>query len=288
MRRGSVRRLGAMVVALVASGCTTLAPPVVPDPVTIEGPFDHADFDRVLGRFVDDHGRVDYMALLGERRVLDRYLGQLAAASPDSHPDLFPSEADRLAYWINAYNAGAIALVLEHYPIDTVRDERRFTYFFLPRGAGFFVFQRIRLGRELVNLYDLENRIVRKRFDDPRIHFALNCASRGCPRLPSEAFDPKRLDEQLERETRRFFSEERNLRVDTETGTLRLSSILAWYRGDFTGWLVREAPDEEATLAAYAARYASDATRDAIESAGDLRVGFERYDWRLNDQHPRR
>ena len=105
--------------------------------------------------------------------------------------------------------------------------------------AGFFFLQRVEVGGRRLSLYTLENRIVRARFDEPRIHFALNCASVGCPSLPPEAFVPERLEQQLARETARFLSEERNVAVDLDARIVRLSSIFDWYDVDFTGWMER-------------------------------------------------
>ena len=203
--------LGALAL-LVA--CTTVHPPVPPSAPANAG-FSHEDFDAFLLRFVNDRGRVDYTAALANRADLDRYLAQLAAVSPDSHPQRFPGEHDRLAYWLNAYNASAISILLAHYPISSVNDVRPpRVFFFLPGRAGFFLFRRVVLGGKRTTLYSLENGLVRKRFLEPRVHFALNCAAKSCPRLPARAFTGPDLEAQLERETRRFVAEDRNVRFD--------------------------------------------------------------------------
>ena len=182
----------ALVCGALTAGCLTPAGVGPPPERPTEGDaavFSHDDWDGFLARHVDDEGRVDYAAAGQDRDDLDRYLRALAEVSPDSAPERFPEEADRLAYWINAYNATVIDRVLAHHPIASVQDVRApWLFRWLPAGAGFFVFERFSLGGRKTQLYALENGLIRKRFAEPRIHFALNCASTSCPRLPAEAF----------------------------------------------------------------------------------------------------
>ena len=160
-------------------------------------------------------GQVDYAVLKNNLQDLDRYCFRLSTCSPDRCPELFPTEKGKLAYWINAYNAAVIKAVLTHYPISSVEDIiPPFSFFFLPNKSGFFLFQQVTFGGNTTSLYALEHRLIRKRYTDPRIHFALNCASGGCPRLPRYTFSAGELDAQLDHEARKFLAEERNLRVD--------------------------------------------------------------------------
>jgi hypothetical protein len=270
--------------ALLCAACSTAA--ASPEPVLPEtGPFSHDDLDQFLRRFVDGDGRVAYPAARTDRKDLDRYLSALARTSPDSHPGRFPGEADRLAYWINAYNASVISLVLHEYPIASVKDVRALgpLSFLLPRLASFFVLRRVTLGGTSTTLYSLENRVIRSRFDDPRVHFALNCASGGCPHLPARAFTGPRLEEQLARETASFLADPRNLRLDPEQGRIHLSSIFSWYESDFTKWVENHRPDQEPSLLTYVRLHAEPARQSAI-AARDWRVEFIPYDWTLNDQ----
>jgi len=285
MRRAFARALLFAAFASL-SACTT-----VPAPVPLTGPaesgFSHSDFDSFLRRHVSPQGRVDYAAARRDRDDLDRYLARLAAFSPDNAPERFPADddRDRLAYWINAYNASAISLVLANMPIESVEDvPRPAAFFFLPRVAGFFVFQRVVLGGKKMSLYSLENSLIRKRFREPRVHFALNCASNSCPRLPAQAFSAELLDDELEREARRFIGEARNVRLDpaTGTGTLHLSSIFDWYEKDFTRWMADRRPELEASLRAYVTHYLAGDTATAVHDCTDCAVEFVPYDWGLN------
>jgi hypothetical protein len=285
--RARVRTL--LLVALVAASCTAVRPRLEPTPAAATAPAAfHADLDAVLQRVVDDAGRIDYPALADDPATLERSYAWLAAISPDSHPALFPTADARLTYWLNAYNAAVLTTVVRHYPIASVRDVRPpAALFFLPRLAGFFVLQRLTLGGARRSLYDLENRIVRRRFPDPRVHFALNCASASCPRLPRRAFTAAHLDAELDRETRRFIAEPRNVRVDPAARRIHLSSIFDWYERDFLDWLKQRHPERAATLPAYVARYLPPADAAAVTACRDCTVTFVPYDWSLNDQAAR-
>jgi len=267
-------------------GCTFIAPMAVPNRTETEPrTFSHEGFDKVLQRFVNDRGEVDYAALKKDVQELDRYYLLLAAYSPDSHPHLFPSEQSALAYWINAYNAVAIKIVLTYYPILSVEDVKApWLFFFLPKKSGFFLFQRVSLGGKVTSLYAIENQIIRKRFPDPRIHFALNCASHGCPRLPRRAFTAENLDSELDRETRLFLAENRNFTIDDQEGIAYLSSIFDWYQKDFLSWYQTRFPSKRATLLNYVMLYLSHPKAEKVKRVPPYQIRFIPYDWQLNDQ----
>lgn len=130
--------------------------------------------------------------------------------------------------------------------------------------------------------------VIRKRFPDPRVHFALNCASAGCPRLPRQAFSAAHLDQQLDDETRKFLAEERNLRIDHQAQTVFLSAIFDWYRSDFLTWYQQRFPDHAATLLNYVTLYTAPVQTEALQRGSSYAVRFLPYDWSLNDQnrHP--
>lgn len=272
---------------ILVFGCTSIHP-VKPDPppAPVGRNFSHELLDEVLGSFVDDKGMVDYRALKQNADNLEAYFGHIAAYSPDKHPERFPSQDHRLAYWINAYNTAVIKTVLTYYPIDSVLDVKTpALFFFLSDKAGFFFFQRLTFGGSRTSLYYLENKVIRKRFKDPRIHFALNCASLSCPRLPRQAFSGEGLDRQLDHETRLFVSEMRNFRIDHREKIIYLSSIFQWYEKDFTNWLRKQYPDREASLINYVRLYLPADKAEALDRvAHQYAVRFIPYDWRLNDQ----
>ena len=282
---------GRLTLALLAVLCAGCATTIRPDPERLAmaeaetGAFDHGALDAVLNAHVDDQGRVDYAALVAAPDQLETAYARVAAVSPDSAPDRFPTQADRFAYWINAYNTAVLRCVVDHYPITSVNDVHG-PWFFDPQGAGFFYFLEPVFGGEATDLKTLEDEIIRARFTDPRFHFALNCASAGCPKLPAEAFRPESLDAQLERETRAFFAEERNLAWDPATNTVRLSSILDWYAGDFLAWMAAEHPELPPTVIQYAALWAPASIASELRAAIDPTIEFVPYSWALNDQNP--
>ena len=279
-----MRAFSLIVVAVSLAACSTLIAPLALDPGSDITAFSHDELDAVLEQYVDSEGRVDYAGLRREPERLERYYAQVAASSPDRDPGRFPDAASRLAYWINAYNAAVLVSVVRLDGIRSVRDVKAPWYLgLLPEGTGFFYYRKHRFGGETICLYDVENSIVRPRFADPRIHFALNCASIGCPKLPARAFRPEDLDRRLDEEARRFFAEPRNLSIDEANGTVRLSMILDWYAEDFLDWLEREG-EADGGLVAYAARYAPAAVADRLRGAArEYRVEFVPYDWGLND-----
>jgi len=226
--------------------------------------FDHTAWDVLLKRHVNAIGEVNYAGLKKERQPLDAYVAALAAASPDSRKEQFPDRASELAYWLNAYNALTIRGVVDAYPTRSVRD--------LGVLYGFFRRADYTLGGRALSLQDLENDIIRKRYRDPRIHFAIVCASVSCPRLDREAFVGGRLNEQLDRVTRDAMAENRNLAIDAKAKTVTLTMLFKWYAEDFG------APPLD-----FARRYLSPERTALLDQLGAKpRTLFFDYDWSIN------
>lgn len=211
------------------------SPAPAPD-VSQVAAFSYDDYATVLERHVDDDGLVDYAGLEADRAPLDRFVAQLAVAGPASTPEEFENRDAQLAFYINAYNALTLFQVIERMPDFTAPHDEKIT---------FWITTRFALDGDKTNLYDLENELIRPRYEEPRVHFALNCASVGCPRLPREPFVGERLEEQLARETERFLNERRNVVVKDDA--LALSQIFEWYPEDFPGgverWVRERRPD---------------------------------------------
>ena len=197
---------------------------LVPVALGAASPFDHSPFDQVLQEYVDDQGLVRYAALAQDRAQLDAYVDSLGHSSPASHPDRFPTRAHELAYWINAYNAFTLRGVIDAYPIASVKDA-----FAL---SGFFNRQTFVAGGREMTLDHLENQIIRPTYQEPRIHFAVNCAALSCPQLENRAFTGSDLDARLERALTRFAQDPNHVRQQGKQ--LYLSKILDWYGEDFS------------------------------------------------------
>ena len=229
--------------------------------------FDHRAWSTLLAGGVDQHGQVNYRFFQTRRADLDRYLGALAAVNLSK---LAPAELEALL--INAYNAITVASILAHPGVTTIRDI-----------GGVWDEAEHRVGGFEVTLDDIEHTLLRPFFRDPRIHFAVNCASASCAPLPQWAFDGATLDRQLDERARLFLSDPRNVRL--EGGTLMLSRYFDWYGGDFTaeGWKPRAA-----TIPEFVALYSTPEVAARIRAAGALELEFFDYDWALNASVPPR
>ena len=235
--------------------------------------FRYDAYARLLGRFLTEDGRVRYAELQADPSDLNSFLEQLAAASPESHPGLFPAEEAQMAYWINAYNAFTLKGVVDRYPLKSIISLRTLY------GQRFFKPRRYTAGGRKISLNDIEHEILRQRFREPRIHFALNCASASCPPLRREPYLPATLDRQLEESARLYMHSSEGFQW--KKGKLYLSALFKWYKDDFLKSL---APDGEEipTVADYAAQYLpeEDARRVRAERP---KVKFLKYNWSLND-----
>lgn len=214
--------LAVMAVVFPGASCEVVKPSARPvTDVPSAGKFPHALFGRLLERAVTD-GLVDYAAVSVDEARLEEYLAEVARVSPDSHPHLFPTEPDRLAYWINAHNACALRGVLRfNRPANLKEIARRFD------SETTYV-----VGRKNLSLNDM-TAIAYKRFTDARVHFALVKARRGGPPLQKEPWEPSDLDARLEGAARIFLADPRN--VDWKAPALKvgLSRILLDFRAEF-------------------------------------------------------
>lgn len=244
---------------VLAAGSAAASPPCTEvDPA-------HGAWTAVLERRVRD-GRVDYAGLRTDDAPLNAYLATLSGTCARDYERWSP--ADRIAFWINAYNAFTIRLVLDHYPIGSIR-----RIGWLPGAAfreRFIPMHGLQGGA--ISLDDVEHRTLRSAFREPRIHFALVCAARSCPALRREAYRGADLDRQLDDQGRLFLRDPRRNRVDPAARTLRLSSIFSWFRDDFVS--------AAGSLPAFVAPYLGGADGDVTGFA----VEFLDYDWTLNDQ----
>ena len=241
----------------------------------------HAAWTALLKKHVRliDGGKasqVNYAGMAADRPALKAYLGQLSAVSAADFQAL--AKPRQMAFLINAYNGYTVELILTKYPdLKSIKDLG--SLFASPWKKEFVPL----LGRTM-SLDQIEHDTLRARgrYDDPRIHFAVNCASVGCPMLREEAFVGERLEEQLAEQALRFLSDRSRNRYDSAANRLDVSKIFDWYGEDF-----RLGHKGITSLPAFLARYAeqlADAPADRERIRGQkLPVGFLDYDWRLND-----
>lgn len=242
------------------------------------GGFDYAWWDAALARWVRSD-RVDYELVRADETELRRFVATLAAIGPETTPERFTTEPERLAYYINAYNALVLLGVVDNWPIASVQDVHGWLD---PRaGFGFFYGLRFPLDGGEANLYELENEVIRG-FLDARIHAAINCASESCPALAPHAFEASKLDEQLDAVTRDFCSQDEHVSIDSKAREIRLSAIFDWYRSDFEEHARRlgQPPTVLDFILAFAAKNL--ATELERARAAEFDVVFRPYDWTLN------
>ncbi len=238
-------------------GCTTGPRVYHPiDPLRAES-LSHRAFTDVLQAHVQD-GRVNYPGIHGDPQFAG-YVRQFNRVDPEQ----LSTREHRLAFWINAYNAFAIQGILDGYSPSTLVGRYRY---FIGRDYG--------VGGATINLYDLEREVLVKGFQEPRIHFAIVCASQSCPKLRSAAYEAPTLSAQLDEGARAFINDPTKNRFDRAGRVAFLSMIFKWFREDFEA--------HSGSLAAYVAQFVSDPALAMDLKSQPYRVEFLDYDWNLN------
>lgn len=213
----------------------------------------HELWNDLLKQCVTDRGQVNYKALLSEKGKLLSYLDTLSKYPPG--PNWHRNEV--MAYWINAYNAYTVKLILDHYPLKSIREinhGKPWDVIFIP------------IGGKKISLNIIENDMLRKKFNDPRIHFAINCASRSCPILVNKAFTGDSLDNQLDIATQNFVNDPTKNKIMADK--ILVSKIFDWYKEDFT---------QNGTVLDFINQYSS------IKIQPTAGISFLNYDWSLNE-----
>jgi len=223
---------------------------------------DHSSWDALLRKYVrpSPHGASGFAygaVTADDRAALKDYIARLGAAKPSALPD-----DEQRAFWINLYNALTVDLVLDHYPVRSIRD--------VVDGGPWATPLIVVEGREL-SLDNIENAILRKLWRDARVHYAINCASGSCPSLMPRAFTGAALEDMLDKGARDYINHERGVRV--ADATAEVSQIFSWYARDFGG--------DQASLIAHLQQYASPELRERLSKVE--RITSYDYDWSLND-----
>jgi len=247
-----------LILFAVALSCAALASPVT------AADFDqsHSLLDRVLKQYVKN-ARVDYAALQAQPQDLNRYLDQVATVGKTEFKQW--SGPQQIAFLSNAYNASTLRLIIENYPLKSIKDIGGWF-------SGPWDQPVVKLFGETITLNTLEHKVLRVDYAEPRIHFALVCAAIGCPPLRGEAFVGTRLEEQLVDQAKQFLSESTKNRVDAANRTVYLSPIFKWYGGDFE-------KKSGSVLAALKPYWPGKAV-----TPDGFKISYTDYDWSLNEQ----
>lgn len=223
---------------------------------------DHTPFSQLLKKHVTQDGLVDYSQFIKDSAALSNYLKVLSKANPKESKW---SKDEQKAFWINAYNAFTIKLILDYYPIKSIRDI----------GAGIQIpfinspwdIKFILIGNERLDLNAIEHQKLRKQFNDPRLHMALVCASKSCPILLRQAYEPDLLEEQLNSQTRLFIND--TYRNNLKANPPQISMIFRWYGGDFR--------KNGSSVISFINTYAN------VKLKQDAKLSNLEYNWTLND-----
>lgn len=221
---------------------------------------DHSLYGQLLEKYVKD-GVVDYRGFQNDESKLEEYLKILENVRTEDLP-----RNEQFAFYVNAYNAWTIKLILSGYPgIKSIKD----------LGGVFkspWKKKICRIDGDLITLDDIEHNILRPRFRDPRVHFAVNCASKGCPPLRSQPYVGSSLDQQLDEMTTAFVNDPERTRL--EGRTLYVSKIFDWFSEDF---------DED--VVGFVSKFAEGDLKEKLEGQkGDIKVKYLDYDWSLNGE----
>ena len=253
-----------------------------------EGPaFSYAPYADVLSKYVDKEGLVNYKALKANREDLDRFTRELADL--DSAVYTTWTYKEKIAFWINAYNALTLQVIVDRYPIKAgVIASAKYPKNSIRQISG--VWDKITfpvMGKPMT-LEDIEQGTLRKKFAEPRIHFALVCAAMGCPRPRDEPYTGDKLEGQFADQTRSFVAEHTKFHTGQERDLVHISPIFKWFGEDFVptyGTSMEFAghePEERAVLN-YLSKYLSEQDQQYLEQ-GDYQIKYLDYDWTLNEQ----
>ncbi len=229
---------------------------------TTVGPIDHSGYDRLLKKYVNEKGQVNYKGFKADEKEFNQYLDLLSKNPPAANW----SKNEQMAYWINAYNAYTIRLILDHYPVKSIKDigsKIKIPFVTTPWAAKFFT-----IGDEKMSLDNIEHGTLRKKYDDPRIHFTLVCASISCPRLRNEAYTADKLEAQMNDQGRDFLNDPTKNKIGKSTA--ELSKYFDWYKGDWN--------DNSQSVIKWVNKYATTKIDE------NTKISFQEYNWNLNGQ----
>lgn len=233
-------------------------------------PPDYTPWQNLLAKHYDPAQGMRYKTLKAEDKpALDRLRQQMALVDPAALPP-----KDRLAYWINLYNISVVGIVVDHYPVDSIRDISTDPIIRL----NVFKKDSVATKNGKISLDTIENEKIREAFKDPRIHFAINCAAKSCPPIRPEPYVGARLDQQLDDQVRKFFADQHHLLFEkNERGVVvHVTKIMDWFEDDFETW--------GGGRVAFIRRYLAPERQTIINpTVKNVVLEFSDYSWDLND-----
>lgn len=222
----------------------------------------HDKWDELLKKHVKAEGLVDYKGFISDKNKLEDYITLLGNTTPQKKKW---SREEQLSFWINAYNAFTVKLIVDNYPLKSIKNLN--PVLSIPTVRSIWSKKIFVIGGEPISLDQIEHGILRKEFEEPRIHFAVNCASFSCPVLRAEAYLPEKINEQLEEQTVLFLNDS-NRNIITADNP-KISKIFSWFTKDFK---------KNGTVIDFLNQYVQDVK---IERGAD--IDYLNYDWKLNE-----
>ena len=232
--------------------------------------FDHTHglWTQVLQKYVKN-GRFDYKGLKSDESTFAKYQKQLTSVTLAELSEW--SREQKLAYWINAYNAYTIRSIIDHYPVKSIK-----------KIPGVWKKLKFHAGGEKITLDDIEHKKLRAELKEPRIHFAINCASIGCPVISDEAYRANDLEAQLEKSVNAMLTNTSQFRLDRKKKRIHLSKVLDWFRDDFTAYKRVNNYGKNSGIISFLLRYLPESDQSFIKS-NKLTIKWLDYDWSLNE-----
>ncbi|PZX55668.1 DUF547 domain-containing protein [Algoriphagus chordae] len=218
-------------------------------------------WNELLKANVSADGKVNYKGFIKEKAKLEAYVKSISENAPDRKTW---SKNEQLAYWINAYNAFTVKLIVDNYPVESIKDLG--PKLKIPMIKDVWHYKFFKIGGEDSSLDEIEHSILRKEFEEPRIHFAINCASVSCPPLLNEAFEADTIDAQLDKVAKGFINDSSRNKITAESA--QVSSIFSWFKGDFT---------KNGDLIDFLNKYSTTKIKSSAK------VSYLDYDWNLNE-----
>lgn len=252
-RINSILVLGFLLILSCSNSKTTFAGSVSDAP-------SHENWSRLLSKHVRSNGLVDYKGFIEDKDQLDAYANELSQNPPSESW----SDKEKIAYWINAYNVFTVKLIVDNYPVKSIKDLN--PSLSIPTVRSIWTKEWFQIGGKDFSLDRIEHKILRKDFNEPRIHFAVNCASISCPILRNEAYTAENLDTQLDEQARIFLNDTSRNKITAQR--VEVSKIFSWFGGDFK---------KDQTLIEFLNKYSE------VQIEKKAKVRFMSYDWNLNE-----
>ena len=227
----------------------------------------YESFNSLLQSFVNDNGTVDYTSIRNNPFNLDKFIIFINNVSPGNRPEQF-LDSDAKAYWINVYNALAIKTIIDNPDVNSIRE--------ISWGMGAFWRNKFVVGGKKMTLNHIENKILRGKYQDPRIHFAINCASNSCPPIGNRIVTGNKLDEQLDQKAINFINDPENVRIDHNNKEIYLSKIFKWFKKDFI--------KNHENILSFIINYRNDINvQQRADIINTYKIIYNKYDWSLNE-----